>query len=74
LFGSGGLFGYYGLFRTRALGRSTWYVTNRKNRIVLIAGAKTFVLSPDDVDGFLRALNSFGPQLQPAPDNAFQDS
>jgi hypothetical protein len=74
LFGSGGLFGYYGLFRTNALGRSTWYVTNRKNRIVIITGAKTFVLSPDDVGGFLRALNNFSPQLQPAPDKAFRDS
>jgi Bacterial PH domain len=74
LFGSGGLFGYYGLFRTNALGKSTWYVTNRKNRIVIITGAKTFVLSPDDVDGFLRALNSLSPQLRPARDQAFLDS
>src|SRR5579871_5081623 len=27
LFGSGGLFGWYGLFRTAKLGKSTWYVT-----------------------------------------------
>jgi hypothetical protein len=74
LFGSGGLFGYYGLFRTKALGRSTWYVTDRKNRIVIITGAKTFVLSPDDVDGFLRALNSCSPTTQPAADKAFRDS
>ena len=31
LWGSGGLFGYYGLFSTSKLGRSTWYVTNRSN-------------------------------------------
>ena len=29
LFGNGGLFGYYGLFQTSKLGKSTWYVTNR---------------------------------------------
>jgi hypothetical protein len=74
LFGSGGLFGYYGLFRTNALGRSTWYVTNRKNRIVIITGANTFVLSPDDVDGFLRALKILSPPIAPGSDKALLDS
>lgn len=55
LFGSGGLFGWYGLFRTSKLGKSTWYVTDRNNAVVLI-GEKKFVLSPDDVNGFLNFL------------------
>lgn len=58
LFGSGGLFGYYGLFRTSSLGRCTWYVTNRKNAVVVIGASKTTVYSPDDVDGFLGAIAS----------------
>ncbi|MBV9770294.1 MAG: hypothetical protein JOZ32_12035, partial [Bryobacterales bacterium] len=37
----GGLFGYYGLFTTAKLGKSTWYVTKRENGVVVIAGAKT---------------------------------
>ena len=56
LFGSGGLFGYYGLFLTSKLGRSTWYVTNRSKAVVVTAGAKTTVFSPDDVDRFLAAI------------------
>ncbi len=56
LWGSGGLFGYYGLFRTSKLGRCTWYATNRKNLIVAIGASKTTVFSPDDVDGFLKAI------------------
>jgi len=56
LFGSGGLFGYYGVFLTSKLGRSTWYVTNRRNAVVVATGAKTVVLSPGDVDGFLAAI------------------
>jgi hypothetical protein len=55
VFGSGGLFGYYGLFRTSALGTIPWYVTNRQN-MVLVRGEKSAMFSPDDVDGFLVAL------------------
>jgi hypothetical protein len=66
LFGDGGLFGYYGLFRTSNLGKSTWYVTNRGNAVVVIAGAKTSLLSPDDKDGFLSAVRASAP-VPPAP-------
>ena len=52
LWGSGGLFGYYGLFRTSKLGRCTWYATNRKKLVVAIGEKTTTVLSPDDVDSF----------------------
>ena len=58
LFGSGGLFGYYGLFRTQALGRCTWYVTNGAKRVVVISNSKTTIFSPDDVDGFVRAVQA----------------
>ena len=56
LWGDGGLFGYYGLFRTSKLGKCTWYVTNRTHAVVVITGAKTALFSPDDVDGFLAAI------------------
>ena len=56
LFGSGGLFGWYGLFRTSKLGRSTWYVTDRKHAVVLAAAEKITLVSPDDLDGFLAAI------------------
>jgi hypothetical protein len=62
LFGNGGLFGYYGLFRSPALGVCSWYVTNRRN-IVVAVGVKTALFSPDDIDGFLAAI----PQLAPGP-------
>ena len=61
LWGNGGLFGYYGLFRTSKLGKCTWYVTNRANAVVLITASKTVVLSPDDVEGFLAAVRSVAP-------------
>ena len=58
LFGNGGLFGYYGLFQTTRLGKSTWYVTNRDRTVIIVTSAKTFVVSPDDVEGFLATVRS----------------
>ena len=56
LWGSGGLFGYYGLYRTAELGKCTWYVTDRSKCVVVITSEKTVVVSPDDVDGFVAAI------------------
>ncbi len=67
LWGNGGLFGYYGLFRTAKLGKCWWYVTNRNNAVVVITGAKTAVFSPDDAGGFLRAIGAAAPVATVSP-------
>jgi Bacterial PH domain len=59
--GSGGLFGYYGLFSSAKLGRFKAYVTNKNNRVIVITGSKTALFSPDDVDGFLNATRASVP-------------
>jgi Bacterial PH domain len=59
--GSGGLFGYYGLFSTATLGKSTWYVTNRSHSVVVITGSKTVLISPDEPDQFLATLRTYAP-------------
>jgi hypothetical protein len=61
LWGSGGMFGYYGLFRTSKLKKCWWYVTDRRNTVVVITDAKTALFSPDDVDGFLAAIRATVP-------------
>jgi hypothetical protein len=66
LWGSGGLFGYYGRFRTAKLGRCTWYVTDRKNTVVVRTNAKTVLFSPDDIDGFLESVIRTGKEIQAA--------
>jgi hypothetical protein len=63
LWGSGGLFGYYGLFTSRKLGKFTGYVTNRANSVIVITSTKTAVFSPDDVNGFLAAIRASTPVL-----------
>lgn len=59
LFGCGGMFGYYGLFRTSKLGRAWWYVTDRKNIVIVVTGSGVTLISPDDVDGLLAACSQF---------------
>jgi hypothetical protein len=63
LWGNGGLFGYYGLFRTSKLGNCTWYVTNRKNSVIVATAKKTALFSPDDVQGFVATIRSSVPVL-----------
>ncbi len=68
LFGDGGLFGYYGLFRTSRLGRSTWFLTNRSHAVVVVTSEKTALFSPADRDAFLAAIRATVPvPLSPPP-------
>jgi hypothetical protein len=61
LWGSGGMFGYYGLFRTSKLKKCWWYVTDRQNTVVVVTDEKTALFSPDDGDGFLAAIRATVP-------------
>lgn len=58
LWASGGLFGYFGLFKTRKLDKCKWYMTNRRNSVIIVASAMTAVISPNKVPGFLAAVRS----------------
>jgi len=67
LWGSGGLFGYYGLFSTAKLGNCSWYAAHRENLVIVATATKTSLFSPDDVDGFLEAIRATGPAASGAP-------
>jgi hypothetical protein len=58
LWASGGLFGYYGSFKTARLGKCRWYVTNRSQSVIIVTNERTVVLSPNDVPGFLASVQS----------------
>ena len=73
LWGSGGLFGYYGLFTTTRLGRCTWYVTDRKNIVVIATESKTTLYSPDDVDAFLETIRASVPVREGSSSEPFFD-
>lgn len=58
IFGSGGMFGYYGTFGNKQLGTMKWYMT-RKDRVILITTVsnKKILLSPDDPDAFVKGYH-----------------
>jgi len=59
VFGNGGLFGYTGYFWNKSFGKMHWFVTQRKNYVVIDMGTKRkIVLSPDDYDGLIDALQN----------------
>jgi len=55
LFGSGGLYGYYGFFTFKGIGRVRMHATNRHN-LVLIEDAKArkHLISPDRPEEFIK--------------------
>lgn len=73
LWGSGGLFGYYGLFSSSKLGKFTEYATSRENAVLVVSGSKNVIFSPDDVDGFMASIRAAAPvqASNPVPAPAF---
>lgn len=60
LFGVGGLFGYFGKFSNRKLGKMTWYATHRNRNIVLVitTDQKKIIVTPDEPAAFLQVLQN----------------
>ena len=57
LMGNGGMFGYTGIYRSKSQGTMEWFVTQRKNYLVIETNyKKKYVLSPDDVNACLDAI------------------
>lgn len=55
--GNGGMYSFTGWYWSKALGRFQPYVTDLNHTVVLRWEKKTVVLSPDDPEGFVRALS-----------------
>ena len=53
LFGSGGLFGYFGAFRFRDHGTVSMWATDKSKLVLIRTNFKNYVISPDNVVGFL---------------------
>jgi hypothetical protein len=56
IFGSGGLFGFFGWFRNGRLGVYHAYCTDLKRNVVLKLADRTIVISPDDPNRFTQEL------------------
>jgi amino acid transporter len=55
-FGVGGLFGYYGFYRTQKWGNVRAFVTDRNKLVLVKIGGKVLVLSPEKPDEFTKLL------------------
>jgi hypothetical protein len=58
LFGSGGLFGFFGWFRNRTLGTYRAYGTDPKNTVVLKLRGRTLVVTPENPAQFVEEINA----------------
>lgn len=56
LFGSGGLFGFFGWFRNRTLGTYRAYGTDPKHAVVLKLKSRTMVVTPHDPARFVQEI------------------
>jgi hypothetical protein len=56
LFGSGGLFGYFGIFTSRKLGRFQMWCTNRDKLVLITTNDSKLLISPDEPDDFIMNL------------------
>lgn len=50
--GIGGVFGYFGYFN----GKEIWYVTNNKKAIKIVSNKKTYIISPENTELFLKEI------------------
>jgi hypothetical protein len=53
MFGSGGLFGYLGTFRSPAIGKFMMWCTNKDDLILIITHEKKIAISPSNAEAFL---------------------
>ena len=54
LAGVGGLFGYFGKFVNRKLGKMTWYATRRDKTVLITTSAnKKIIITPDEPENFV---------------------
>lgn len=58
LWGNGGLFAFCGWFRNKKLGLYRAFATDPKRSVVLRFGSQTIVVTPDDPNAFVRAIQA----------------
>lgn len=57
--GIGGLFSYYGSFKSKRLGKYLMYSTNMAKNIIIKTDKDTIVISPEEPDEALKAIKEF---------------
>jgi hypothetical protein len=68
LWGSGGLFGYYGRFWSKRLGRYRLYATRASGLVRLATARDTWVFSPEPPARFVEEVLARAPAVPPGPE------
>ncbi|HTM66775.1 MAG TPA: PH domain-containing protein [Flavipsychrobacter sp.] len=64
LFGSGGLWGYFGIFYSRQFGRISLNATSLTRTLILLKGKrKKIIISPDNAENFVKGMQDLVPGL-----------
>lgn len=62
--GAGGLFGYFGRYRSRALGSVRMYATRRRDFVLVRTDAAVWLLTPEPRRAFVDALRADAPHVR----------
>jgi hypothetical protein len=64
LFGSGGVWGYFGIFYSREFGRIAFNATSLTRTLILLKGKrKKIIISPDNAENFVKGMQDLVPGL-----------
>lgn len=67
LFGCGGLFGYFGTYMSKSMGKFIMWCTNKDNMVIIEKKDESIILiSPSDTDSFIEAINTNLRQIEGA--------
>ena len=58
LFGSGGVWGYFGIYHSSAHGKLTMMASDMQNLVLITTPSKKYVISPENPRDFLETYNS----------------
>ena len=59
IFASGGLFGYFGVFTSKNLGKHNMWCRNKDSMVLMVVDEQIIIVSPDDPAGFIAAIRKF---------------
>lgn len=63
VFGSGGLFGYFGIYTSMSLGKIQMWATDRNNLVLIEVANQKFVISPQNPSEFIMNLKLSSKQI-----------
>jgi hypothetical protein len=58
LLGVGGIFGFFGIYKSQYYGKMTFYATQQRNYVIVETDLKKYVLTPDEPFDFVKSVEN----------------